>query len=83
MLYTYQQVLHLIENDEAYKQKEPTGKKRGKRERKTDREKERKKERKKESDKSQRKNVQTLNSDFQEHFTYLPTMLQLIEKRGL
>ena len=53
MLFTYQQVLHLIENDEAYKQKEPTGKKWVKRERKTDRENEkrqneRKKERKKE-----------------------------------
>ena len=53
MLYTYQQVLHLIENDEAYKQKEPTGKKEGDREkeRQTERKKDRKKkkERKKES----------------------------------
>ena len=50
MLYTYQQVLHLIENDEAYKQKEPTGKKEGDREkqRQTERKKERHKERKKE-----------------------------------
>ena len=50
MLYTYQQVLHLIENDEAYKQKEPTGKKEGDREkqRQTERKKETKKERKKE-----------------------------------
>ena len=48
MLYSYQQVLHLIENDEACKWKEPTGKKGGKREWKTDREKERKTERKKE-----------------------------------
>ena len=48
MLYTYQQVLHLIENDEAYKQKEPTGKRGVKRERKTERKKERQKERKKE-----------------------------------
>ena len=47
MLYTYQQVLHLIENDEAYKQKEPTGKKSGK-ERNKDRQRERKKEKKKE-----------------------------------
>ena len=51
MLYTYQQVLHLIENDEAYKQKEPTGKKEGvKRERKTDREKERQKEKERKKD---------------------------------
>ena len=41
-------MLHLIENDEAYKWKEPTGKKRGKREWKTEWEKERKTERKKE-----------------------------------
>ena len=52
MLYTYQQVLHLIENDEAYKIEGTYRKKEGdKRERKTDREKERQKEkeRKKES----------------------------------
>ena len=53
MLYTYQQVLHLIENDEAYKQKEPTGKKRGK-VRMKDRQRERKKDRKKE-----RKSIET------------------------
>ena len=49
MLYTYQQVLHLIENDEAYEQKEPTGKKDWEREkeRQTVRKKERQKERKK------------------------------------
>ena len=47
MLYTYQQVLNLIENDEAYIQKEPTVIKRGK-ERKKDRPRERKKDRKKE-----------------------------------
>ena len=53
MLYTYQQVLHLIENDEACKWKEPTGKKRGK-ERMKDRLRERKKDRKKE-----RKSIET------------------------
>ena len=47
MLHTYQQVLHLIENDEAYKKKEPTGRKEGK-ERMKDRQRERKKDRKKE-----------------------------------
>ena len=46
MLYTYQQVLQLIENNDAYKQKEPTGKKRGT-ERKKDRQRDRKKDRKK------------------------------------
>ena len=43
MLYTYQQLLHLIENDEAYLKEEPKGKKRGQREwidRKRDRKKE-------------------------------------------
>ena len=49
MLYTYQQVLHLIENDEAYKQKEPTGKKEG------DKEKERQIERKTDRKKKERK----------------------------
>ena len=51
ILHTYQPVLHLIENDEAYKQKEPTGEKRGKermKERQSERKAERKKERKKE-----------------------------------
>ena len=47
MLYTYQQVLHLIENDEAYEYNELSGKKIGK-ERKKDRQGERKKDRKKE-----------------------------------
>ena len=47
ILHTYQQLLQLIENDEAYKQKEPTGEKRGK-ERMKDRQRERKKDRKKE-----------------------------------
>ena len=57
-LYTYQQVLHLIENDEAYKQKEPTGKKVG------DREKERKIERKKDRKiKKERKIERVLRQD--------------------
>ena len=68
MLYTYQQVLHLIENDEAYKQKEPTGKKGVKRERKTDREnekrqKERKKERKKEMKERKKKKERVLRQE--------------------
>ena len=59
MLHTYQQVLHLIENDEAYKQKEPTGEKRGK-ERMKDRDKERQIERKKDiKKKKERKSIET------------------------
>ena len=46
MLYTYQQVLHLIENNEAYKQKEPTERGRKKeRQKRIERKTERKKER--------------------------------------
>ena len=49
MLYTYQQVFHLIENDEAYfNRSNLQGKRGGKREWKTDREKEWKTEREKE-----------------------------------
>ena len=53
MLYTYQQVLHLIENDEAYYRRNLQGKRGFQRERKTDREIERKTERKKERKKDE------------------------------
>ena len=62
MLYTYQQVLHLIENDEAYKQKEPTGKKWGK-ERKKDRQRERKKTERKIERKKERKEERVLRQE--------------------
>ena len=57
MLYTYQQVLQLIENNEEINRKNLQGKRGGQRERKTDREIERKTERKEERRKERDKTV--------------------------
>ena len=89
MLYTYQQVLHLIENDEAYKQKEPTGRRKAK-ERNKDRQRERKKDRKKGKKEQMTHRQQTemviiymyitLNTTFTRHVIHTyQQMLQLIE----